>query len=154
MTTLTNTLTEQSTELTSLQEAYLKEIDFIKTSSFDEFVERYHIDLSMYDNEEYPKFQFSVGQEMMKIFDYVDMDNFLISCFKDKLDNGMEIEDFAIEYDRKIAEYLTEKVFPITEENIRKARTDLSKEYLDENLPKIFKEILKNSVDYDSLLLD
>ena len=154
MTTLTTELKEQSTELTFLQKEYLKEIDFIKTSSFDEFVERYHIDLSMYDNEEYPKFQFSVGQEMMKIFDYVDMDNFLISCFKDKLDDGMEVEDFAVEYDRKIAEYLTEKVFPITEENIRKARTDLSKEYLDENLPKIFKEILKNSVDYDSLLLD
>ena len=154
MTTLTNTLTEQSTELTSLQKEYLKEIDFIKTSSFDEFVERYHIDLSMYPNEEYPKFQFSVGQEMMKIFDYVDMDNFLISCFKDKLDDGMEVEDFAVEYDRKIAEYLKEKVFPVTEENVRKVRTDLSKEYIDENLPKTFKEILKNSVDYDSLLLD
>ena len=154
MTTLTTELKEQSTELTFLQKEYLKEIDFIKTSSFDEFVERYHIDLSMYDNEEYPKFQFSVGQEMMKIFDYVDMDNFLVSYFIDKLDDDMEVEDFAVEYDRKIAEYLTEKVFPITEENIRKARTDLSKEYLDENLPKIFKEILKNSVDYDSLLLD
>ena len=149
MTTLTN-----ATELTFLQKEYLEEIDFIKTSSFDEFVERYHIDLSMYPNEEYAKFQFTVGQEMMKVFDYVDMDNFLISCFKDKLDDGMEVEDFAVEYDRKIAEYLTEKVFPVTEENIRKARTDLSKEYLDENLPKIFKEILKNSVDYDSLLLD
>ena len=89
---------------------------------------------------------------MMKIFDYVDMDNFLISCFKDKLDNGMEIEDFAIEYERKIAEYLKEKVFPVTEENVRKVRTDLSKEYIDENLPKTFKEILKNSVDADSLL--
>ena len=154
MTTLTTELKEQTTELTFLQKEYLKEIDFIKTSSFDEFVERYHIDLSMYDNEEYPKFQFSVGQEMMKIFDYVDMDNFLVSYFIDKLDDDMEVEDFAVEYDRKIAEYLTEKVFPITEENIRKARTDLSKEYLDENLPKIFKEILKNSVDYDSLLLD
>ena len=147
MATLTNTLTEQSTELTSLQEAYLKEIDFIKNSSFDEFVERYNIDLSMYDNEEYPKFQFSVGQEMMKIFDYVDMDNFLISCFKDKLDDGMEVEDFAVEYETKIAEYLKEKVFPIAEENVRKDRTDLSKEYLDENLPKTFKEILKNAVD-------
>ena len=147
MATLTNTLTEQSTELTFLQKEYLKEIDFIKTSSFDEFVERYHIDLSMYDNEEYPKFQFSVGQEMMKIFDYVDMNNFLISYFEDKLDDDMEVEDFAVEYDRKIAEYLTEKVFPITEENIRKARTDLSKQYLDENLPKTFKEILKNAVD-------
>ena len=147
MTTLTNTLT-------FLQKENLKEFEFIKNSSFDELVKNHHVDLSMYPNEEYPKFQFSVGQEMMKIFDYVDMDNFLISCFKDKLDDGMEVEDFAVEYDRKIAEYLTEKVFPITEENIRKARTDLSKEYLDENLPKIFKEILKNSVDYDSLLLD
>ena len=147
MATLTNTLTEQSTELTFLQKEYLKEIDFIKTSSFDEFVERYHIDLSMYDNEEYPKFQFSVGQEMMKIFDYVDMDNFLISCFKDKLDDGMEVEDFAVEYETKIAEYLKEKVFPIAEENVRKDRTYLSKEYLDENLPKTFKEILKNAVD-------
>ena len=154
MTTLTNTLAEQSTELTSLQEAYLKEIDFIKNCSFDEYVERYHIDLSMYPNEEYAKFEFAVSQEMMKNLDYVDMDNFLVSYFIDKLDDDMEVEDFAVEYDRKIAEYLTEKVFPITEENIRKARTDLSKEYLDENLPKIFKEILKNSVDYDSLLLD
>ena len=108
----------------------------------------------MYPNEEYAKFEFIVSQEMMKNLDYVDMDNFLVSHFIDKLDDGMEVEDFAVEYDRKIAEYLTEKVFPITEENIRKARTDLSKEYLDENLPKIFKEILKNSVDYDSLLLD
>ena len=147
MTTLTN-----ATELTFLQKEYLEEIDFIKTSSFDEFVKRYHINLSMYPNEEYAKFQFSVGQEMMKIFDYVDMDNFLISCFKDKLDNGMEIEDFAIEYERKIAEYLKEKVFPVTEENVRKVRTDLSKEYIDENLSKTFKEILKNSVDSDSLL--
>ena len=147
MTTLTN-----ATELTFLQKEYLEEIDFIKTSSFDEFVKRYHINLSMYPNEEYAKFQFSVGQEMMKIFDYVDMDNFLISCFKDKIDNGMEIEDFAIEYERKIAEYLKEKVFPVTEENVRKVRTDLSKEYLDENLSKTFKEILKNSVDSDSLL--
>ena len=152
MTTLTTELKEQSTELTFLQKEYLKEIDFIKTSSFDEFVERYHIDLSMYDNEEYPKFQFSVGQEMMKIFDYVDMDNFLVSYFIDKLDDDMEVEDFAVEYDRKIAEYLKEKVFPVTEENVRKVRTDLSKEYIDENLPKTFKEILKNSVDADSLL--
>ena len=152
MTTLTTELKEQSTELTFLQKEYLKEIDFIKNSSFDEFVKHNHIDLSMYDNEEYPKFQFSVGQEMMKIFDYVDMDNFLISCFKDKLDNGMEIEDFAIEYERKIAEYLKEKVFPVTEENVRKVRTDLSKEYIDENLSKTFEEILKNSVDSDSLL--
>ena len=149
MTTLTN-----ATELTFLQKEYLEEIDFIKTSSFDEFVERYHIDLSMYPNEEYAKFEFIVSQEMMKNLDYAEMDKFLISCFAEKLDNGMEVEDFAVEYDSKIAEYLTEKVFPITEENIRKARTDLSKEYLDENLPKIFKEILKNSVDYDSLLLD
>ena len=152
MTTLTTELKEQSTELTFLQKEYLEEIDFIKTSSFDEFVKRYHINLSMYPNEEYAKFQFSVGQEMMKIFDYVDMDNFLISCFKDKLDDGMEVEDFAVEYDRKIAEYLKEKVFPVTEENVRKVRTDLSKEYIDENLSKTFKEILKNSVDSDSLL--
>ena len=152
MTTLTTELKEQSTELTFLQKEYLKEIDFIKTSSFDEFVERYHIDLSMYDNEEYPKFQFSVGQEMMKIFDYVDMDNFLVSYFIDKLDDDMEVEDFAVEYDNKIAEYLKEKVFPVTEENVRKVRTDLSKEYIDENLPKTFEEILKNSVDSDSLL--
>ena len=152
MTTLTTELKEQSTELTFLQKEYLEEIDFIKTSSFDEFVKRYHINLSMYPNEEYPKFQFSVGQEMMKIFDYVDMDNFLISCFKDKLDDGMEVEDFTVEYDRKIAEYLKEKVFPVTEENVRKVRTDLSKEYIDENLSKTFEEILKNSVDSDSLL--
>ena len=154
MTTLTNTLTEQSTELTFVQKENLEEFEFIKNSSFDELVKRYHIDFSMYPNEEYAKFQFTVGQEMMKVFDYVDMNNFLISYFEDKLDDDMEVEDFAVEYDRKIAEYMTEKVFPITEENIRKARTDLSKEYLDENLPKIFKEILKNSVDYDSLLLD
>ena len=108
----------------------------------------------MYDNEEYPKFQFSVGQEMMKIFDYVDMDKFLISCFKDKVDDGMEVEDFAIKYENKIEKNIKEKVTHKAEENIRKDRTDLSKEYLDENLPKIFKEILKNSVDYDSLLLD
>ena len=154
MTTLTTELKEQSTELTFLQKEYLKEIDFIKTSSFDEFVERYHIDLSMYDNEEYPKFQFSVGQEMMKIFDYVDMDNFLISCFKDKLDDGMEVEDFAVEYDRKIAEYLKEKVFPVAEENIRKVRTDLSKEYIDENLPKTFKEILESTINSAFALLN
>ena len=152
MTTLTTELKEQSTELTFLQKEYLEEIDFIKTSSFDEFVKRYHIDLSMYDNEEYSKFQFSVGQEMMKIFDYVDMDNFLISCFKDKLDDGMEVEDFAVEYDRKIAEYLKEKVFPVAEENVRKVRTDLSKEYIDENLPKTFEVILRNAVDSDSSL--
>ena len=154
MTTLTTELKEQSTELTFLQKEYLKEIDFIKTSSFDEFVERYHIDLSMYDNEEYPKFQFSVGQEMMKIFDYVDMDNFLISCFKDKLDDGMEVEDFAVEYDRKIAEYLKEKVFPVTEENVRKVRTDLSKEYIDENLPKTFEEILESAINSAFALLN
>ena len=154
MTTLTNTLTEQSTELTFVQKENLEEFEFIKNSSFDELVKRYHIDFSMYPNEEYAKFEFAVSQEMMKNLDYVDMDNFLVSYFIDKLDDDMEVEDFAVEYDRKIAEYLTEKVFPITEENIRKARTDLSKEYLDENLPKIFKEILKNSVDYDSLLLD
>ena len=154
MTTLTTELKEQSTELTFLQKEYLKEIDFIKTSSFDEFVERYHIDLSMYDNEEYPKFQFSVGQEMMKIFDYVDMNNFLISYFEDKLDDDMEVEDFAVEYDRKVAEYLTEKVFPVTEENIRKARTDLSKEYIDENLPKTFEEILESTINYALALLN
>ena len=154
MTTLTNTLTEQSTELTFVQKENLEEFEFIKNSSFDELVKRYHIDFSMYPNEEYAKFEFAVSQEMMKNLDYVDMDNFLVSYFIDKLDDDMEVEDFAVEYDRKVAEYLTEKVFPVTEENIRKARTDLSKEYLDENLPKIFKEILKNSVDYDSLLLD
>ena len=149
MTTLTN-----ATELTFLQKENLEEFEFIKNSSFDELVKRYHIDFSMYPNEEYAKFEFAVSQEMMKNLDYVDMDNFLVSYFIDKLDDDMEVEDFAVEYDRKVAEYLTEKVFPVTEENIRKARTDLSKEYLDENLPKIFKEILKNSVDYDSLLLD
>ena len=154
MTTLTNTITEQSTEFTFLQKENLEEFEFIKNSSFDELVKRYHIDFSMYPNEEYAKFEFAVSQEMMKNLDYVDMDNFLVSYFIDKLDDDMEVEDFAVEYDRKVAEYLTEKVFPVTEENIRKARTDLSKEYLDENLPKIFKEILKNSVDYDSLLLD
>ena len=154
MTTLTNTLTEQSTELTFVQKENLEEFEFIKNSSFDELVKRYHIDFSMYPNEEYAKFEFAVSQEMMKNLDYVDMDNFLVSYFIDKLDDDMEVEDFAVEYDRKVAEYLTEKVFPVTEENIRKARTDLSKEYLDENLPKTFKEILKNSVDYDSLLLD
>ena len=147
MTTLTNTPT-------FLQKENLEEFEFIKNSWFDELVKRYNIDFSMYPNEEYAKFEFAVSQEMMKNLDYVDMDNFLVSYFIDKLDDDMEVEDFAVEYDRKIAEYLTEKVFPITEENIRKARTDLSKEYLDENLPKIFKEILKNSVDYDSLLLD
>ena len=146
--------TSTTNTLTFLQKENLEEFEFIKNSSFDELVERYHIDFSMYPNEEYAKFEFAVTQEMMKNLDYVDMDNFLIYHFKDKLDNGMEVEDFAVEYDRKIAEYLTEKVFPITEENIRKARTDLSKEYLDENLPKIFEVILRNSVDYDSLLLD
>ena len=104
MTTLTTELKEQTTELTFLQKEYLKEIDFIKTSSFDEFVELYHIDLSMYDNEEYPKFQFSVGQEMMKVFDYVDMNNFLISYFEDKLDDDMEVEDFAVEFENKMTE--------------------------------------------------
>ena len=140
MTTLTNTPT-------FLQKENLEEFEFIKNSSFDELVKRYHIDFSMYPNEEYAKFEFAVSQEMMKNLDYVDMDNFLVSYFIDKLDDDMEVEDFAVEYDRKIAEYLTEKVFPITEENIRKARTDLSKEYLDENLPKTFEEILKNAVD-------
>ena len=153
MATLTNTLTEQSTELTSLQKEYLKEIDFIKTSSFDEYVERYHIDLSMYPNEEYAKFQFTVGREMMKIFDYVDMNNFLISYFEDKLDD-MEVEDFAVEYENKMTEYLTEKVFPVTEENVRKVRTDLSKEYIDENLPKTFKEILESTINYALALLN
>ena len=146
MSNTTNTLTEQSTELTFLQKEYFEEIDFIKTSSFDEYVERYHIDLSMYPDEEYAKFQFTVGREMMKIFDYVDMNNFLISYFEDKLDD-MEVEDFAVEYENKMTEYLTEKVFPVTEENVRKVRTDLSKEYIDENLSKTFKEILKNAVD-------
>ena len=145
MTTLTNTPT-------FLQKENLEEFEFIKNSSFDELVKRYHIDFSMYPNEEYAKFEFAVSQEMMKNLDYVDMDNFLVSYFIDKLDDDMEVEDFAVEYDRKIAEYLTEKVFPITEENIRKARTDLSKEYIDENLSKTFEEILKNSVDSDSLL--
>ena len=154
MTTLTNTLTEQSTELTSLQEAYLKEIDFIKNSSFDEYVERYHIDLSMSPNEEYAKFQFTVGREMMKIFDYVDMNNFLISYFEDKLDDDMEVEDFAVEFENKMTEYLTEKVFPATEENVRKVRTDLSKEYIDENLPKTFKEILESAINSAFALLN
>ena len=149
MTTLTN-----ATELTFLQKENLEEFEFIKNSSFDELVKRYHIDFSMYPNEEYAKFEFAVSQEMMKNLDYVDMDNFLVSYFIDKLDDDMEVEDFAVEYDRKVAEYLTEKVFPITEENIRKARTDLSKEYLDENLPKIFEVILRNSVDSDLSLLD
>ena len=153
MATLTNTLTEQSTELTSLQKEYLKEIDFIKTSSFDEYVERYHIDLSMYPNEEYAKFQFTVGQEMMKVFDYVDMNNFLISYFEDKLDD-MEVEDFAVEYENKMTEYLTEKVFPVTEENVRKVRTDLSKEYIDENLPKTFEEILESAINSAFALLN
>ena len=147
MTTLTN-----ATELTFLQKENLEEFEFIKNSSFDELVKNYYINLSMYPNKEYAKFEFTVSQEMMKNLDYVDMDNFLVSCFKDKLDNGMEVEDFAVEYDRKIAEYLKEKVFPVTEENVRKVRTDLSKEYIDENLSKTFKEILKNSVDSDSLL--
>ena len=154
MATLTNTLTEQSTELTSLQKEYLKEIDFIKNSSFDEYVERYHIDLSMYPNEEYAKFQFTVGQEMMKIFDYVDMNNFLISYFEDKLDDDMEVEDFAVEFENKMTEYLTEKVFPVTEENVRKVRTDLSKEYIDENLPKTFEEILESAINSAFALLN
>ena len=145
MTTLTNTLT-------FLQKENLEEFEFIKNSSFDELVKNHHVDLSMYPNEEYAKFEFAVSQEMMKNLDYVDMDNFLISCFAEKLDNGMEVEDFTVEYDSKIVEYLTKKVFPVTEENIRKARTDLSKEYLDENLPKIFEVILRNSVDADSLV--
>ncbi len=154
MTTLTNTLTEQSTELNSLQKEYLKEIDFIKTSSFDEYVERYHIDLSMYPNEEYAKFQFTVGREMMKIFDYVDMNNFLISYFIDKLDDDMEVEDFVVEFENKMTEYLKEKVFPVTEENVRKVRTDLSKEYIDENLPKTFEEILESTINFALALLD
>ena len=145
MTTLTN-------KHTFVKKENLEEFEFIKTSSFDELVKRYHIDFSMYPNEEYAKFEFAVSQEMMKNLDYVDMDNFLVSYFIDKLDDGMEVEDFAVEYERKIAEYLTEKVFPVVEENVRKVRTDLSKEYIDENLPKTFKEILKNSVDSDSLL--
>ena len=154
MTTLTTELKEQSTELTFLQKEYLKEIDFIKTSSFDEYVERYHIDLSMYPNEEYAKFQFTVGQEMMKVFDYVDMNNFLISYFEDKLDDDMEVEDFAVEFENKMTEYLTEKVFPVTEENVRKVRTDLSKEYIDENLPKTFEEILESAINSAFALLN
>ena len=154
MSKLTTTLTEQSTELTSLQKEYLKEIDFIKTSSFDEYVERYHIDLSMYPNEEYAKFQFTVGQEMMKVFDYVDMNNFLISYFEDKLDDHMEVEDFAVEFENKMTEYLTEKVFPVTEEKVRKVRTDLSKEYIDENLPKTFEEILESAINSAFALLN
>ena len=154
MTTLTNTLTEQSAELNSVQKEYLKEIDFIKTSSFDDYVERYHVDLSMYPNEEYAKFQFTVGREMMKIFDYVDMNNFLISYFEDKLDDDMEVEDFAVEFENKMTEYLTEKVFPVTEENVRKVRTDLSKEYIDENLPKTFEEILESAINSAFALLN
>ncbi len=146
MTALTNTLTEQSTELTFEQEVYLQEINFMKTCSFDEYIERYHTDLTMYDNEKYPKFQFSVVQEMMKILDYVDMNNFLISYFYEKLDDDMEVEDFAIEFESKMTQYLTEKVFPVTEENVREIRTDLSKEYLDENLPKTFKEIVDSTI--------
>ena len=149
MSTLTN-----ATELTFLQKEYLEEIDFIKTSSFDEYVERYHIDLSMYPNEEYAKFQFTVGREMMKIFDYVDMNNFLISYFEDKLDDDMEVEDFVVEFENKMTEYLKEKVFPVTEEKVRKARTDLSKEYIDENLPKTFNEILESTINYALALLN
>ena len=144
MTTLTNTPT-------FVQKENLEEFEFIKNSSFDELVKRYHIDFSMYPNEEYAKFEFAVSQEMMKNLDYVDMDNFLVSYFIDKLDDDMEVEDFAVEYDRKVAEYLTEKVFPVVEEKVRKI-TDLSKEYIDENLPKTFEVILRNAVDSDSLL--
>ena len=147
MTTLTNTPT-------FVQKENLEEFEFIKNSSFDEYVERYHIDLSMYPNEEYAKFQFTVGQEMMKIFDYVDMNNFLISYFEDKLDDDMEVEDFAVEFENKMTEYLTEKVFPVTEENVRKVRTDLSKEYIDENLPKTFKEILESAINSAFALLN
>ena len=154
MTTLTNTLTEQSTELTSLQEAYLKEIDFIKNSSFDELVKNYHINLSMYPNKEYAEFEFTVSQEMMKNLDYVDMDNFLVSCFKDKLDDDMEVEDFAVEFENKMTEYLTERVFPVTEEKVRNVRTDLSKEYIDENLPKTFEEILESAINSAFALLN
>lgn len=142
MTELTTTLTE----LTPEQEAYLQEINFMKTCSFEDFVERYHTDLSMYDSEEYANFQFSVGQELMKIFDYVDMNNFLISYSDEKLYDDMEAEDFVVEFKNKMVQYLTEKVFPVTEENVRKVRTDLSKEYLDENLPKTFKEILESTI--------
>ena len=154
MTTLTTELKEQTTELTFLQKEYLKEIDFIKTSSFDEYIERYHVDLSMYPNEKYAKFQFTVGQEMMKVFDYVDMNNFLISYFEDKLDDDMEVEDFAVEFENKMTEYLTEKVFPVTEEKVRKVRTDLSKEYIDENLPKTFEEILESAINSAFALLN
>ena len=147
MTTLTNTPT-------FLQKENLEEFEFIKNSSFDELVKRYHIDFSMYPNEEYAKFEFAVSQEMMKNLDYVDMDNFLVSYFIDKLDDDMEVEDFAVEYDNKIAEYLKEKVFPVAEENVRKVRTDLSKEYIDENLPKTFKEILESTINYALALLN
>ena len=146
MTTLTN-----ATELTFLQKENLEEFEFIKNSSFDDLVKNYHINLSMYPNKEYAEFEFTVSQEMMKNLDYVDMDNFLVSYFIDKLDDDMEVEDFAVEYDRKIAEYLTEKVFPVVEEKVRKI-TDLSKEYIDENLSKTFEVILRNAVDSDSLL--
>ena len=147
MTTLTNTPT-------FLQKENLEEFEFIKNSSFDELVKRYHIDFSMYPNEEYAKFQFTVGQEMMKVFDYVDMNNFLISYFEDKLDDDMEVEDFAVEFENKMTEYLTEKVFPVTEENVRKVRTDLSKEYIDENLPKTFEEILESAINSAFALLN
>ena len=148
------TTLKQSTELTFLQKENLEEFEFIKNSSFDELVENYHVDLSMYPNEEYAKFEFAVSQEMMKNLDYVDMDNFLVSYFIDKLDDDMEVEDFAVEYDRKIAEYLKEKVFPVTEENVRKVRTDLSKEYIDENLPKTFEEILESAINSAFALLN
>ena len=147
MTTLTNTPT-------FLQKENLEEFEFIKNSSFDELVKRYHIDFSMYPNEEYAKFEFAVSQEMMKNLNYVDMDNFLVSYFIDKLDDDMEVEDFAVEYENKMTEYLTEKVFPVTEENVRKVRTDLSKEYIDENLQKTFKEILESTINYALALLN
>ena len=147
MTTLTNTPT-------FLQKENLEEFEFIKNSSFDELVKRYHIDFSMYPNEEYAKFEFAVSQEMMKNLDYVDMDNFLVSYFIDKLDDDMEVEDFAVEYENKMTEYLTEKVFPVTEENVRKVRTDLSKEYIDENLSKTFEEILESTINYALALLN
>ena len=53
-----------------------------------------------------------------------------------------------------MTEYLTEKVFPVTEENVRKIRTDLSKEFLDENLPKTFKEILESAINSAFALLN
>ena len=82
------------------------------------------------------------------------MQGLLISYFEDKLDDDMEVEDFAVEFENKMTEYLTEKVFPVTEENVRKVRTDLSKEYIDENLPKTFEEILESAINSAFALLN